>query len=56
MPKTATQEEVEQKVKELNDDPKVHGILVQLPLPSGLDEEKCCMQSVLKKTWMDFIR
>jgi 5,10-methylene-tetrahydrofolate dehydrogenase/methenyl tetrahydrofolate cyclohydrolase len=40
MPKTATQEEVEKKVKELNADPNVHGILVQLPLPSGLDEEK----------------
>ncbi len=40
MPKTASQAEVEKKVKELNADPKVHGILVQLPLPSGLDEEK----------------
>lgn len=40
LPKTATQEEVEQKVKELNADPNIHGILVQLPLPSGLDEEK----------------
>jgi len=27
-------------VKELNADPKVHGILVQLPLPTGLDEER----------------
>ena len=36
---TATQEEVETLVKELNADSKVHGILVQLPLPSGLDEE-----------------
>jgi 5,10-methylene-tetrahydrofolate dehydrogenase/methenyl tetrahydrofolate cyclohydrolase len=35
----ASQEEVETLVKELNEDPKVHGILVQLPLPSGLDEE-----------------
>jgi 5,10-methylene-tetrahydrofolate dehydrogenase/methenyl tetrahydrofolate cyclohydrolase len=36
---SASQEEVEMLVKELNEDPKVHGILVQLPLPSGLDEE-----------------
>ena len=36
---SASQEEVEGLVKELNADPKVHGILVQLPLPSGLDEE-----------------
>jgi len=35
----ASQEEVETLVKNLNADPKVHGILVQLPLPSGLDEE-----------------
>jgi methylenetetrahydrofolate dehydrogenase (NADP+)/methenyltetrahydrofolate cyclohydrolase len=36
---TASQEEVETLVKDLNADPKVHGILVQLPLPAGLDEE-----------------
>jgi 5,10-methylene-tetrahydrofolate dehydrogenase/methenyl tetrahydrofolate cyclohydrolase len=35
----ASQEEVETLVKQLNDDPNVHGILVQLPLPAGLDEE-----------------
>ena len=35
----ASQEEVETLVKQLNDDPTVHGILVQLPLPAGLDEE-----------------
>jgi 5,10-methylene-tetrahydrofolate dehydrogenase/methenyl tetrahydrofolate cyclohydrolase len=39
LPATASQEEVERLVKELNADPKVHGILVQLPLPAGLDEE-----------------
>ncbi|MFN2234087.1 MAG: bifunctional methylenetetrahydrofolate dehydrogenase/methenyltetrahydrofolate cyclohydrolase FolD [Anaerolineales bacterium] len=39
LPADATQEEVEKLVKELNDDPKVNGILVQLPLPKGLDEE-----------------
>jgi len=39
LPATASQEEVETLVKELNTDPKVHGILVQLPLPAGLDEE-----------------
>ena len=40
LPATASQEEVEHLVKELNDDPKVNGILVQLPLPGGLDEER----------------
>lgn len=36
---TATQAEVETLVQQLNADPKVNGILVQLPLPSLLDEE-----------------
>jgi 5,10-methylene-tetrahydrofolate dehydrogenase/methenyl tetrahydrofolate cyclohydrolase len=36
----ATQEEVEKVVSDLNANPEVHGILVQLPLPSHLDEEK----------------
>lgn len=39
LPADATQEEVEGLVKELNANPEVHGILVQLPLPAGLDEE-----------------
>ena len=39
LPSTATQQEVEDLVRRLNDDPAVHGILVQLPLPDGLDEE-----------------
>jgi methylenetetrahydrofolate dehydrogenase (NADP+)/methenyltetrahydrofolate cyclohydrolase len=39
LPVDSSQEEVETLVKDLNADPNVHGILVQLPLPSGLDEE-----------------
>ncbi len=39
LPATATQAEVEKLVQELNQDPRVNGILVQLPLPDGLDEE-----------------
>ena len=35
-----TQEDLEKLIKELNADPKVNGILVQLPLPSHLDEER----------------
>jgi 5,10-methylene-tetrahydrofolate dehydrogenase/methenyl tetrahydrofolate cyclohydrolase len=34
-----SQEKLEKLVQELNDDAAVHGILVQLPLPAGLDEE-----------------
>lgn len=37
-PDTVSQEELMAKVSELNDDPTVHGILVQLPLPSHIDE------------------
>jgi methylenetetrahydrofolate dehydrogenase (NADP+) / methenyltetrahydrofolate cyclohydrolase len=40
LPKTASQAEVEELVKKLNADPKVNGILVQLPLPDHLDDEK----------------
>jgi len=40
MPDDASQEEVEKLLKKLNADSKVHGILVQLPLPAGLDEEQ----------------
>ena len=35
----ASQEDVEKLVEELNVDPRIHGILVQLPLPAGMDEE-----------------
>jgi methylenetetrahydrofolate dehydrogenase (NADP+)/methenyltetrahydrofolate cyclohydrolase len=38
LPVTATQEEILALVRRLNADPKVHGILVQLPLPKGVDE------------------
>lgn len=38
LPATATQAEVEAAVKALNDDPTIHGILVQLPLPPQIDE------------------
>jgi 5,10-methylene-tetrahydrofolate dehydrogenase/methenyl tetrahydrofolate cyclohydrolase len=40
LPATSSQQEVEELVERLNADPKVNGILVQLPLPKGLDEER----------------
>jgi len=40
LPADATQEEVESLVRELNQNPAINGILVQLPLPKHLDEEK----------------
>ena len=39
LPSSATQAEVEAVVRELVADDAVHGILVQLPLPDGLDPE-----------------
>ena len=38
LPATASQAEILALVAKLNDDPLVHGILVQLPLPKGVDE------------------
>ncbi len=40
LPEETTQEELLNLVKELNGRKDVNGILVQLPLPKGLDEEK----------------
>ncbi len=39
---TVTEEELSNKIIELNNDDSIDGILVQLPLPKGLDEEKIC--------------
>ena len=35
----SSQEQIENLVHELNANPTIHGILVQLPLPQGIDEE-----------------
>jgi methylenetetrahydrofolate dehydrogenase (NADP+) / methenyltetrahydrofolate cyclohydrolase len=37
LPADSTQEQVEDKVRQLNEDPSVTGYIVQLPLPEGLD-------------------
>ncbi|MFN3522713.1 MAG: bifunctional methylenetetrahydrofolate dehydrogenase/methenyltetrahydrofolate cyclohydrolase FolD [Phenylobacterium sp.] len=39
LPQAATQEEILALIQALNADPKIHGILLQLPLPKGLDEK-----------------
>ena len=38
LPQSTTQKELDGLIDELNNDPSVHGILVQLPLPAQLDE------------------
>jgi methylenetetrahydrofolate dehydrogenase (NADP+)/methenyltetrahydrofolate cyclohydrolase len=40
IPADATQEQVDELVRKLNADPKVSGILVQLPMPAHIDEER----------------
>ena len=49
LPATTSQEEVEKLVADLNADPKVNGILVQLPLPPHLDEEKILRSISIEK-------
>lgn len=39
LPADTTQAALEAQIDRLNADPRIHGILVQLPLPAGLDEE-----------------
>lgn len=39
LPATTTQTELEVLIDQLNEDPEVDGILVQLPLPAGLDAQ-----------------
>ena len=38
LPETITENELLAEIKELNEDPSIHGILVQAPLPSHIDE------------------
>ncbi|MFF4769807.1 bifunctional methylenetetrahydrofolate dehydrogenase/methenyltetrahydrofolate cyclohydrolase [Streptomyces sp. NEAU-H3] len=40
LPASATQEEIEDVVRELNADPACTGYIVQLPLPKGIDENR----------------
>lgn len=40
LPADATQEQVESLVRNLNGDPQVSGILVQLPMPAHIEEER----------------
>jgi len=44
LPESTTQEELEALVERLNADDKIHGILVQLPLPKHLDETRVLLK------------
>lgn len=49
MPADSTQDEVIAAVRAYNDDPKVHGILIQLPMPDHIDEEDVLKEVSLGK-------
>lgn len=40
LPETASQEEIEAAVRQLNDDPACSAFIVQLPLPKGIDTQR----------------
>jgi methylenetetrahydrofolate dehydrogenase (NADP+) / methenyltetrahydrofolate cyclohydrolase len=42
-PNTASEAELLDKIKELNQDPEIDGFIVQLPLPDQMDQEKVIM-------------
>lgn len=49
LPADATQEELLRLLAELNEDAKIHGILVQMPLPPQMDEKKVILAIDPKK-------
>ncbi len=49
LPEQTTEKELLDLIARLNQDPKIHGILVQLPLPSHLDENKVILAIDPKK-------
>ena len=40
LPSTCSLQELKEKIKETSQDPRIHGILVQLPLPTTLDKSE----------------
>ncbi len=49
LPASSTQAEVEAAVTSLNNDAKIHGILVQLPMPKHIDEDRVLSLVSLEK-------
>ena len=50
-----TDEELVKLIKKLNADPKIHGIMVQLPLAEGLDELKAVDAIAEDLSYSDFL-
>ncbi len=49
LPGSTTEEQLLEKIRELNSRKDIHGILLQLPLPKGLDPRKAMMTIVPEK-------
>ena len=49
LPAEVTQEALEAEIDRLNGDPRIHGILVQLPLPAHLDEARALARILPEK-------
>lgn len=49
MPKETTTDELLTKIRELNNNPDVHGILLQHPVPNHIDERACFDEIALNK-------
>ncbi len=49
LPASSTQSDVENAVRQFNEDPKIHGILVQLPMPNHINEEAVLNEVSLEK-------
>lgn len=49
LPATTSEDELVEKIKELNSDDKINGILVQLPLPRHISEERVLLEIVPEK-------
>ena len=54
LPESTSTEELLKTIHELNDNPNVHGILLQHPVPSQIDERKC-FDILLKKMLMELL-
>jgi len=53
VPAETSEEEVLRMVEDFNRDPKIHGILVQLPLPDHIDENKVIFAELLDRTGVE---
>lgn len=49
LPSTASEQEIAAEIRKLNADRNVDGVLVQLPLPEGIDEEKMLAEVLPEK-------